>query len=182
MTKKEGFLDRSSKENEFVDVDPNRCIGCRICELACSFEKGGKKSFNPENSRIRVLRLSPSLNVAMSCRLCENAPCVKTCPRQALRQSNKGTIMVSEDKCTGCGWCIKACPFGAISLDLANKVAAVCDKCEGRKGQEIWPGRKVVSQACIEWCPEEALSLSTKARVAQKARKDAVENLYELDE
>ncbi|MGC8817564.1 MAG: 4Fe-4S dicluster domain-containing protein [Candidatus Hadarchaeum sp.] len=154
----------------FVDVDPNRCIGCGICELACSFEKTGNKAFNPLKSRIRVLRIPPAFNLAISCRLCEDPPCVRACPRGALRQSENGPIVVNKDKCNGCGWCIKACDFGSITIDPDEKIAIVCDLCERRKGIGVFPGRKIANQACIEWCPEEAIELVSRERLAQKAR------------
>lgn len=154
----------------FVDVDPNRCIGCGICELICSLEKTGNKAFNPLKSRIRVLRIPPAFNVAISCRLCEDPPCVKACPRGALRQSENGSIVVNKDKCNGCGWCIKACDFGSITIDPDEKIAIVCDLCDGRKGTGVFPGRKISTQACIEWCPEEALELVSREGLAQKAR------------
>jgi len=62
-----------------------------------------EKTFNPAKSRIRVVRLNPFLNLAVACRLCEDAPCVAACPRDALSQSKeRGTILVDEEKCNGC--------------------------------------------------------------------------------
>lgn len=168
-----------SIRHKFVDVDPNKCIGCGICELVCSLNKSEKKVFNPLRSRIAILRLYPVINVAMTCRLCEDAPCVRACPRNALTQSSKnGIIIVDEKKCNGCGWCIEACDYGGITIDPEKKIAITCDLCESRKGIGVFPGRKIVSQACIEWCPEEALSLVTRRRLAQRGREAAAVALF----
>ena len=178
MSKVKKFVDLGSTKHKFVDVDPEKCIGCKICELACSLEKSEKKAFNPLRSRIHLVRLFPALNIALTCRLCEKTPCVRACPEDALKQSQEnGVIIIDEEKCTGCGWCIEACDFGAITLDPERKVVMICDLCVERKGSGVFPGRKIVSPACIEWCPEEALELVTRGRLAQKAREMAVTKL-----
>jgi len=152
-------------EHEFVAADPDKCVGCGVCEYVCSMQK--KHPFNPLYSRIRFVRVYPIVNLGMTCRLCEDAPCVIACPRKALEQSKEnGVILVDKDKCDGCGWCIEACEFGAITLDPDDKVAIVCDLCKGE------PKPK-----CVEWCPEEALELTTRDRLAKKARVSAVRKL-----
>jgi Fe-S-cluster-containing hydrogenase component 2 len=149
--------------HEFVTVDSDKCVGCRICEYVCSLEKD--QVFNPTRSRIRTIRIYPYTNAALTCRLCEDAPCIVACPRKALTQSEEnGTIRIDADKCNGCGWCIEACDFGAIALDPDKKVVMICDLCDG-------------SPKCVEWCPEEALEMTSKDILAQKARIDAVSRL-----
>jgi Fe-S-cluster-containing hydrogenase component 2 len=78
-----------------------------------------------------------------------------------------GTINIDEDKCNGCGWCIEACDFGAINLNTDTKVVEICNLCTERDN----------GPACVEWCPEEALELTTKDIISQKARIDAVKKL-----
>jgi len=150
---------------KFVSVDINKCVGCRICEYACSMEK--HKVFNPTRSRIRVVRIYPHTNAALNCRMCEEADCVRACPRKALAQSaENGVIEVNDKLCNGCGWCIKACKFGAIAFDPKPTVR-ICDLCSEREN----------GPACIEWCPEKALELTTNDVLSQKARIDAVQRL-----
>ena len=152
---------------EFVGIDIDKCVGCRVCEYACSMEKN--KSFNPTRSRIRVVRLYPHTNAAMNCRMCGDAPCVPACPRKALTQSgDNGVIIVNDQLCNGCGWCVRACNFGAIVLD-PQKSVRICDLCSGRPE----------GPTCIEWCPEKALELTTNDILAQKARIEAVKKLEE---
>ena len=133
-----------------VRVDSKKCTGCRVCEYACSMEKYNE--FNPTRSRIRVVRIYPHTNAAMACTLCDDMPCVLACPRKALSRSDKnGVILVNDDLCTGCGWCVKACQNGSIALDEKPTVR-ICDLCSNREN----------GPACIEWCPEEALKLSAE--------------------
>jgi Fe-S-cluster-containing hydrogenase component 2 len=128
-----------------------------------------KNSFNPLKSRIRVVRLNPLVNVSLSCRLCEDPPCVAACPRDALTQSEEnGTILVDEDKCNGCGWCIEACDYGAIMIHPEKKVVFVCDLCKEQGEPQ-----------CVKWCPEEALDLVTSDVLAQKARIAATKKLFQ---
>ena len=134
--------------NQFVDCNPKKCNGCVVCEYACSMEK--EATFNPVKSRIRAVRLNTVSNIAMTCRTCEDAPCVAACPKDALSQSTEdGTITVNEEKCDGCGWCIPACKYGAITLHPDSLKAIVCDTCNGEP-------------VCVQWCPESALSLKGK--------------------
>ena len=150
---------------KFVSVDIKKCVGCRICEYACSMEKS--KSYNPTQSRIRVVRIYPHTNAALNCRMCQDAPCVPACPRKALSQSkDNGVIIVDEQLCDGCGWCIKACEFGAITLDPKPTVL-ICDLCADREE----------GPTCIEWCPEDALELTTNNILAQKSRIETVRRL-----
>ena len=134
--------------NQFVSCDPKKCTGCVVCEYACSMEK--EHVFNPVKSRIRAVRLDTVSNIALTCRTCEDSPCVTACPKDALKQSSKDkTIIVDELKCNSCGWCIQACKYGAISLHPTTNKALICDKCGGEP-------------ACVQWCPESALSLKGK--------------------
>jgi TPP-dependent indolepyruvate ferredoxin oxidoreductase alpha subunit len=134
--------------NQFVNCDPQKCVGCVVCEYACSWEK--EKVFNPIKSRIRAIRLDPLSNAAIACKACKDAPCVAACPEKALTQSTEtGIVTVDEDKCNGCGWCIEACECGAITLHPNKQKVIVCDLCNGEP-------------ECVQFCPEGALSLSGK--------------------
>ena len=153
---------------QHVICDPDKCIGCRICEYACSATKTG--AFDPSMSRIRVVRIEPVTMTAITCRLCADAPCIIACPRDALSRSEEnGIILVDQDKCDGCGWCIEACDFGAIVLDPTTRNAAICDLC----------GDEEDGPQCVAFCPKEALSVSTPEVLRQQARREVVARLFE---
>jgi TPP-dependent indolepyruvate ferredoxin oxidoreductase alpha subunit len=135
--------------NQSVNCDNDKCVGCDICEYSCSFEKD--KVFNPLKSRIRSVRIGQTFNTAVTCKACINAPCITACPEDAIIQSKEnGAIVVDEQKCKGCDWCIEACKYGAITLHPSSHKAIVCDTCGGEP-------------KCIPVCPESALSLGGKS-------------------
>ena len=80
--------------NRFVIAEPDKCIGCRTCEVACvlAHPTGAENDLTPENFRPR-LRLVKGLKLTapVQCRQCENAPCVNVCPTGAL--TLKGEVM-----------------------------------------------------------------------------------------
>ncbi|MFQ6073876.1 MAG: 4Fe-4S dicluster domain-containing protein [Candidatus Bathyarchaeia archaeon] len=149
---------------KLVECDPDKCTGCTVCEYICSLTK--EDAFNAHKSRIRTTRLHPLINISITCRLCSPAPCVTACPRDALTQSEEtGVIMVDDDKCDGCSWCIEACDYGAITLHPEKKVVRICDLCDG-------------DPECVKWCPEEALDFVTRDLMAQKARITVTKKLF----
>jgi carbon-monoxide dehydrogenase iron sulfur subunit len=132
--------------------------------MVCSATKD--KSFNPLTSRIRSVRIEPFIDVAIACRFCEDPLCVASCPRKALRQNEKtGVIVVDEYKCDGCGWCIQACEFGAITLHPSKRTVISCDLCDGKA-------------LCVEFCTRKALETLTIDALSAKARKSAIEKLF----
>jgi Fe-S-cluster-containing hydrogenase component 2 len=143
---------------KYVTCDPAACTGCRLCEFACAINKEG--SYDLDLARIRVARPEPTLSIAVACRLCPDAPCVRACPRAALKVSpDDGVIEVIPSLCTGCGWCIEACGFGAVSLDRRSKCVVICDLC-----------RDTGDPACIRGCPKQALSLRSVESLAAESR------------
>jgi len=107
--------------NRFVIADPGRCIGCRVCEIACSTVHSREETpltagnmMNPVQSRLYLVR-TPQGAVPVQCRHCEDAPCAAACPVFAITQ-REGVIYVDEEQCIGCKTCMLACPFGALKL------------------------------------------------------------------
>jgi carbon-monoxide dehydrogenase iron sulfur subunit len=149
-------------ERKFVAADLEKCTGCGVCELVCALTR--ENVYNPQRSRIKILRLYRLVNMSTVCRLCENPPCVTACSLGCLTQSQTGVILVNEDKCDCCGWCIKACPYGAIVLNPEKETVMICDLCDGEP-------------KCIEWCPEEALKLVTSKEFYQNVREATAHKL-----
>lgn len=78
---------------KFLGVDPDKCVGCRLCEISCSMSK--ENVFNPKKARIKVFMIGiPELPVPIFSRHC--------------------------DTCGGKPQCLKYCPVGCITFDEAN--------------------------------------------------------------
>ncbi|NYT01161.1 MAG: 4Fe-4S dicluster domain-containing protein [Methanosarcinales archaeon] len=118
-----------------VHVDLSRCIGCLACEVACQRLHG--------RSSIDVEVVAESVSVPMLCSHCEKAPCVMACYTGALA-AEEGRVTYDLQKCTGCGLCLAACPFGAIQ---DGAVIHKCSLCLDRGS----------SPACVRTCPTPAL-------------------------
>jgi carbon-monoxide dehydrogenase iron sulfur subunit len=150
-------------EKRFIAADLEKCTGCGTCELVCAIKR--ENVYSPRFSRIKILRLYRLVNMAVVCRQCEDAPCVIACPQECLVQSEStGVIMVDEDKCDCCGWCMDACPYGAITINPEKETVMVCDLCEG-------------DPQCVEWCPEEALDFVTQKDFNENIRKATANKL-----
>jgi anaerobic carbon-monoxide dehydrogenase iron sulfur subunit len=157
-------MSAKTQQRKFVSVDPGKCIGCGICEYACTVEKG-EGVWNPLRSRIRVVRMAPVFNFALTCRGCDDAKCVKACPERALSQSEStGLLIIDQTKCKGCDWCVQACDHGGITIHSDTGKAIACDLCGGEP-------------KCVESCPEEALEIVESDEAAEKCFNDAFANL-----
>lgn len=128
------------------------CVGCRLCELACSFAHG--KVFNPELSRVVVFKNeAEGVDRPQICYHCTNHPCEKACPINAFEirlMDGKEIVIINQEKCTGCGLCIKACPFNAIHLSPTG-IALKCDLCGGEP-------------ECVKHCPTGIIRYGDKSK------------------
>jgi formate dehydrogenase iron-sulfur subunit len=131
-----------AKERVGFFTDTSICIGCKACEVACkewnlvpedglvwtgeSYDNTSALGANTwrhvafieqkeparlEGDQPDALRWLMSSDV---CKHCTHAACLDVCPTGALFRTEYGTVVVQEDVCNGCGYCVPACPFGVI--------------------------------------------------------------------
>lgn len=106
--------------NSYIAVDPYRCTGCDKCREACS--EGHRLAGKQAHPRLALVE--DGINAALACHHCEDAPCCKVCPTDALKPSPEGRVTVDEHACIGCKMCALACPFGAVRMG-ATGIAGV---------------------------------------------------------
>jgi formate dehydrogenase iron-sulfur subunit len=102
------------------------------------------------------------------CKHCTSAACLEVCPTGALFRTEFGTVVVQEDVCNGCGYCVSACPFGVIDRREADGRAWKCTLCYDRLLDDREP-------ACTQACPTNSIQFgeldtlreTAQARVAE---------------
>ena len=134
----------------FVTRDPEKCTGCRACEIACFCAHSDLQGKTVGTVGIPV---APGLFATkreegyapVQCKHCEDAPCLLACEREAIVR-HEGRVLVDTQKCTSCTShvCASTCPFGAIR---PTPLPAKCDLCIG----------KDEGPACVRACPHQAL-------------------------
>jgi len=124
-------------------ADAEKCSGCRLCEMVCSFQHEAK--FSPRLSRITVIKEDKyGLDYPVFCHRCDPCPAIDACPDGALTKTELGIIHVNREACTECGACVEACVFDVVKLDESSK-PLLCDLCGGEP-------------LCAKRCPTPALA------------------------
>ena len=147
-------------------IDLERCIGCKSCEVACKQEHG----LGPGEYRNKVLWLgdaaAPGLDfLTLSCQHCDRPACLRACPvnpKAITKDPETGVVRVDEDRCTGCGECVIACPYGAMGYDGQGHHAVKCDLCGDRRGA----GK---TTACASVCPGHAITFGVRDELIERA-------------
>ena len=99
-------------------IDLAKCDGCGHCTQACS-----KMHFVPPDRQwIKVLKMQEAEATApyffpQPCYHCDNPPCTKVCPVDATFKRQDGVVLIDNDRCIGCRFCMAACPYGARSFN-----------------------------------------------------------------
>ena len=165
-----GHVDHPPRMGFFTDTSV--CIGCKACEVACkewnALPAEGLSLTGMSYDNTRALGASTWRHVAfieqpadandglrwlMSsdvCKHCTEAACLDVCPTGALMRTEFGTVVVQDDVCNGCGYCVSACPFGVIDRREIDGGAHKCTLCYDRLGDGLTP-------ACAKACPTESI-------------------------
>jgi formate dehydrogenase iron-sulfur subunit len=154
-------------------TDTSVCIGCKACEVACkewnaiptdgvleltgmSFDNTSQldgdnwrhvafiEKHTPEHDGIKWLMSSDV------CKHCTHAACLDVCPTGALFRTEFDTVVVQQDVCNGCGYCVSACPYGVIDQRKNDGRVFKCTMCYDRIGVGQEP-------ACAKACPTKSI-------------------------
>jgi Fe-S-cluster-containing dehydrogenase component len=95
-------------------IDLSRCRNVRACMASCQ----SAHHLRDEQHHINVLRMQDDRNTApyfmpKPCYHCDNPPCTKVCPVDATFKRQDGIVLIDNERCIGCRFCIAGCPYSA---------------------------------------------------------------------
>ncbi|MEY3874336.1 MAG: hypothetical protein RL363_1057 [Bacteroidota bacterium] len=150
-------------------VDLSRCKNARKCVAACQ-----KWHYRPEETEWLTVKLMQDSEKSApywfpkQCFHCDNPPCVKVCPVDATFKRQDGLVLIDNERCIGCKFCMAACPYSTRVFNWAEpslspaiaelqyspetgipaKIGTVekCDFCPDRSREGLLP-------PCVEACP-----------------------------
>jgi Fe-S-cluster-containing dehydrogenase component len=167
-------------------IDTRKCIGCGACVRGCSQENdvpphyfrtwveryqisrsgkvtvdspnGGMDGFEPS---VQGQDATKAFFLPKQCCHCTHTPCVQLCPVGASYRTPDGVILVDQQRCIGCGYCVQGCPFGSRFIHPHTHTASKCTLCYHRitRGLET---------ACVDACPVGARMIGNTKKVGDK--------------
>ena len=153
-------------------INSSVCSGCKTCQVACK----DRSDLKPGQQWRRVYEIEGgdwgregdawstlpwSYNLSISCNHCADPPCVKACPTTAMHIDPSGAVLIDQDKCMGCGYCMWACPYEAPTPDPDRGKMTKCDMCLDK----VLMGEK---PACVASCPMRALDFGTMEELLER--------------
>ena len=118
--------------NKAILVDLEKLREFDFNTLECSYPNHTKDSSG-------VKTLARELSFLQICRKCELAPCIDSCPYDALERLDDGIIRRHNYACRSCKSCVAACPFGVIAFEFVEYLDTPCDLCLDRLESEEVP-------------------------------------------
>ena len=187
-------------------TDTSICIGCKACEVACkewnvipedglvwtgeSYDHTSTLGANSWRHVAFVEQRKPlrgddgggdALRWLMSsdvCKHCTHAACLDVCPTGSLFRTEYGTVVVQEDICNGCGYCVPACPFGVIDKRHLPRPGSDLGGVRPQEDGRVWKCTLCYDRlkgghepACAKACPTKSIQFGEVDEL--RARADA---------
>ena len=183
---------------KFVDVIT--CTSCRACEVSCKnwndlpsdvreFDNTYQSHDKVDGENWNVVQMIEHekqgggfewLFRHSACYHCHDAACEYVCPENAITTTELGNVVVDQEVCVGCSYCVYHCPFDVIELasylaedGTIKQRAQKCDMCDSRIQEGLVP-------ACVQSCPVGSINYGTREEMLAMAqdRLEAAKETY----
>ena len=180
-----------------VLVDLSRCVGCRSCEAACNKEQklpAPEKPFNDfsvfdemhhgqkrrtDETRYTIVnrydipgREHPLFR-KIQCNHCLEPACLTSCFVNAYTKTPEGAVIYDSTVCVGCRTCMVACPFYIPTFRYSSAFKPRIMKCVFCHDTRLTKG---LPPACVEACPQEALTFGRRTDLVAAGKQRIREN------
>lgn len=131
-------------------IDLAKCRNARKCIQACQ----GAHHLRSHEYHINTLVMQESPNTApyympKPCQHCDNPPCVAVCPVDATFKRQDGIVLIDNERCIGCRFCVAACPYSARMFHWEEPVMAEADKGKEYNIELNVPQKKGTISKCL---------------------------------
>lgn len=154
MAHKPAASSASANRRWVMVIDLAKCDGCKDCTAGCNamhFVPPGQewiKVFENRDNQIAGPYWFPR-----PCMQCDNTPCAKVCPVGATLKREDGIVLIDQDRCIGCRYCIAACPYSSRFFNWSEPPHPPEELARPYSVEWNYPHRKGVVEKCI-FCPE----------------------------
>lgn len=131
-------------------IDLAKCRNARMCMASCQ----GAHQLRPEQHHINVLQMQDAAHtqpyfMPKPCYHCDNPPCVKVCPVDATFKRQDGIVLIDNERCIGCRFCISGCPYSARVFNWFEPIDADKHKDEVYNVELNVPQKKGTISKCL---------------------------------
>ncbi|MDP2173016.1 MAG: 4Fe-4S dicluster domain-containing protein [Candidatus Cloacimonadaceae bacterium] len=109
--------------------------------------------FHPNN--IGMKDIVEDAMLRLTCRRCEEAPCINVCPAEALEKDEEKILKRATNLCIGCQSCVAACPFGTLSNRIITNLKSICDLCDFGEDSQPLKCMETAPKGAVEFTEEE---------------------------
>ena len=110
------------------------------------------------------------------CKHCTHAACLDVCPTGSLFRTEFGTVVVQEDICNGCGYCVPACPFGVIDKRHLARPGSDPGGVRPQEDGRVWKCTLCYDRlkgghepACAKACPTKSIQFGEVDELRERA-------------
>jgi molybdopterin-containing oxidoreductase family iron-sulfur binding subunit len=137
-------------------VDLAKCKNVRKCISKCQ----EKHNLKPDQEFMKVLLMQDDKNMApywfpKPCYHCDQPACVKVCPVDATYKRHDGIVLIDNERCIGCKFCVAGCPYSARIFHW--KEVEVSDEISKREyNPETSIPAKIGTVSKCDFCPDQS--------------------------